>query len=235
MVTRFNVVVFSMLVAAVMGARPAAAQDLSSYRGFAFGSSVASVLATTGVNSNASAVKIIHQRPALLQELAWRPQYSTARPAASVEAAQEITFRFHDDQLFSVTVLYEARLVAGLTNMDVIDAVSAVYGPPMLTAAAKQGPVPAPAGTINGSTALARWLSADHEFTLLREVYPATYRLIGVSKRLAALARASEIESVRLDRLEAPKRAAAEAVAEVERKRIADEKARTTNKGEFRP
>ena len=235
MVTRFNVVVLAFLVAAVIGGRPVDAQDLSSYRGIAFGSSVASVIATTGLNSNTSAVKVVHQRPALLQELAWRPQYSNARPAGSVDAAQEITFRFHDDQLYSVTVLYEARLVAGLTNMDLIDAVSAVYGPPTLTPAAKQGPVLAPAGTINGSTALARWQGGDHEFTLLREVYPATYRLVGVSKRLEALARASGIESARLDRLEAPKREAAEAMAETERKRIADEKVRTTNKGEFRP
>jgi signal transduction histidine kinase len=233
-VIRNHVVVFALLVAAAMSARPAVAQDLSSYRGIPFGSSVASVIATTGLNSNASAVKVVHQRPALLQELAWRPQYSNVRPGA-VEAAQEITFRFHDDQLFSVTVLYEARLVAGLTNMDVIDAVSAVYGPPTLTPAAKQGPVAAPAGTINGSTALARWQNGDHEFTLLREVYPATYRLVGVSKRLDALARASAIESVRLDRLEAPKREAAEALAEAERKRIADEKVRTTNRGEFKP
>lgn len=225
----------SLLIVAAMSARPAAAQDLSHYRGLAFGSSVASVLATIGLNSNASAVTIIRERPALLQELVWRPQYSMVRPAGSVEAAQQITFRFHDDALFSVTVVYDARLVAGLTNMDLIEAVSAVYGAATLTPAAKQGPVLAPAGVINGSTPLARWQNSDHEFTLLREVYPATYRLVGVSKRLTALAQAAELEAARLDRLEAPQREAAAALAETERKRIAEEEVRTTNKSKFTP
>ena len=211
----------------------AEAQDLSRYRDVAFGSSVASVVATTGTNT--TAVKPIHQRPALIQEFAWRPQYAVGRPAGRVEAAQEITFRFHNDQLFSITVVYEARLVEGLTNHDIIDAVSAVYGPAVLTAAAAKGPAPPPPGTINGSTALARWQSTDHEFTLMREVYPATFRLIGVSRRLEAVARAAETEATRLDKQEAPRREAERAVAEAERKRAAEDKTRTTNKGEFRP
>lgn len=209
------------------------AQDLSRYRDIAFGSSVASVIATTGTNP--SAVKLIHQRPALIQEFAWRPQYSVGRPAGRVEAAQEITFRFHDDQLFSITVVYEARLVEGLTNHDIIDAVSDIYGSATLTPAASKGPVSPPSGTINGSTALARWQTADHEFTLMREVYPATYRLIGVSRRLEMLARAAETEAARLEKQEAPRREAERAVAEAERKTAAAEKTRTTNKGEFRP
>ena len=211
---------------------PADAQDLSHYRDVAFGSSVASVVATTG--SNASALKVIHQRPALIQELEWRPQYAVGRPAGR-EAAQGITFRFHDDQLFSITVVYEARLVEGLTNRDIIDAVSEVYGPATLTSAATKGPVPPPSGTIYGSTALARWQTPDHEFTLMRETYPATYRLIGVSKRLETLARAAATEAARLDKQEAPRREAERAVAEAERKTAAEEKTRTTNKGEFRP
>jgi hypothetical protein len=147
-------------------------------------------------------VKVIHQRPALVQEIVWRPQYALGRPAGRIEAVQEVTFRFHDDQLFSVTVVYDARLVEGLTNRDIIDAVSTVYGSATLTAAASQGPVPAPPGKINGSTALARWASSDYEFTLMREVYPATFRLIGVSIPLEALARTAEIEPVRLDKQE---------------------------------
>jgi hypothetical protein len=209
------------------------AQDLSSYRDVAFGSSVASVVATTGANH--SAVKLIHQRPALIQEFTWRPQYAVGRPAGRVEAAQEITFRFHDDRLFNITVVYEARLVEGLTNDDIIGAVSEVYGLATLTPAASKGPVPAPSGTVNGSTALARWQTADHQFTLMREAYPATYRLIGVSRRLEILARAAETEAARLDKQEAPRREAERAVAEAERKTAAAEKTRTTNKDEFRP
>lgn len=211
----------------------ATAQDLSRYRDVAFGSSVSSVVAITG--TGAAAVKVIHQRPALIQELSWRPQYAIGRPVGRSEAAREVTFRFHDDALFSIVVVYDARLVEGLTNADLIAAVSAVYGPATLTAAASQPPVPAPAGTINGTTAIARWQSTDYEFTLMREVYPETFRLIGVAKQLGTTARAAEIEATRLDQQEAPRRLAAEAVADAERRRTAADKTRTTNKGEFRP
>ena len=220
--------------ALILGVSPiAGAQDLSRYRGVAFGSSVSSVVATTG--TTAGAVKVIHQRPALIQEVTWRPRYSVGRPAERIEAAREVTFRFHDDQLFNITVIYDARLVEGLTNADLIDAVSAVYGPATLTSAASQGPAAVPPGMINATTALARWQSTDYEFTLMREVYPATYRLIGVSRRLASVARSSETEATRLDAQEAPRREAERATAEADRRRAAEEKTRTTNKGEFRP
>jgi hypothetical protein len=211
----------------------ATAQDLSRYREVAFGSSVSSVVAITG--TSAADVKVIHQRPALIQELAWRPQYAIGRPVGRSEAAREVTFRFYDDDLFSIIVVYDARLVEGLTNADLIDAVSAVYGPATLTAAASQPPARAPAGSINGTTTIARWQSADYEFTLMREVYPETFRLIGVSRQLGTAARAADIEAARLDQQDAPRREAAQAAADAERKRAAADKTRTTNKGDFRP
>ena len=220
-------------VALVLVSHAAAAQDLSRYRDVAFGSSVASVAAV--IHTTVDTAKLIHQRPSLLQELVWRPQYALGRPAGRIESAQEVTFRFADDQLFSIVVVYEARLVEGLTNQDIIDAVSSVYGQATLTAAASQGPAPPPPGAINGSTALARWQSADHVFTLMREVYPATFRLIGVSTRLESLARAAETEAMRLDKQEAPRREADRVVAEAERRKAVEDKRRTTNKGEFRP
>lgn len=208
------------------------AQDLSRYREIAFGSSLSTVAAVTGTNT--ADVKAIHQRPALIQELAWRPQYAVSRSVGRGEAAREVTFRFSDDQLFSIIVVYDVRLVEGLTNADIIDAVSAVYGPATLALPA-QPPVVAAPGSINTSTAIARWQSTDYEFTLMREVYPATFRLIGTSKRLATAARAAEIEAMRLDQEDAPRRLAEQAAADVERKRATADKTRATNKGEFRP
>jgi len=109
----------------------AAAQDLSRYRDVAFGSSVSAVVAITA--TNAADVKLVHQRPALIRQLAWRPQYAAGRTIGQSEAAREVTFRFFNDELFSIIVVYEPRLVEGLTNADIIDAVSGVYGPATLT------------------------------------------------------------------------------------------------------
>lgn len=210
----------------------ASAQDLSRYRDVAFGSSVSTVVAITG--TGAAAVKVIHQRPALIQELAWRPQYAIGRPLGQSEAAREVTFRIVDNELFSIIVEYDPRLVEGLTNADIIDAVSRVYGPATLTLPS-QIPAAVPPGSINITTAIARWQSSDYEYTLMREVYPATFRLIGVSKPLRIAARAAQVEAMRLDQQEAPRRLTEQAVANAERTKAAAEKTRTTNKGEFRP
>ena len=233
MISRILFVAASICAAIVLLSHSATAQDLSRYRDVAFGSSVSSVVAITG--TSAGAVKVIHQRPALIQDIVWRPQYAVGRPAGRTEAVQEVTFRFYDDQLFMVTVVYDARLVQGLTNRDIIDAVSTVYGPATLTAAASKGPALPPPGTINGSTALARWHGPEHEFTLMREVYPATSHLIGVSSQLERVARVAATEAVRLDKQEAPQREAERIVAEAERRKAAEDKTRTTNRGEFRP
>jgi hypothetical protein len=230
---KMGVIGVSVCAALVVLPLGAAAQDLSRYRDVPFGSTVASVVAVT--RTGADAVKALHQRPSLIQELQWRPQYALGRAAGGIDPAQQITFRFYDDQLFSIMVVYEARLVQGLTNEDIIEAVSAVYGPAMRTAAASLGPALAPPGAINGSTAIASWQSADHRFTLMREVYPATFRLVGVSKGLEPLARAAETEAVRLDKEEAPRREAERALVEAQRKAAAEDTTRATNKSEFRP
>ena len=223
-----------LVLAAMWLSSAAAAQDLSRYRDMTFGDSVTMV--SSAIGARADMAKVIHQRPALIQELTWRPQYALGLPAVRFEAVEDITFRFHDDRLFRITVRYDARRVEGLTNRDLIEAVSAVYGPATLTAAAsEEGPLQPPRDAINGSTALAQWQSADHQFTLMREVYPATYRLIGISRALASLAAASEAEATRLDRQEAPRREAERVLADAERRRAAEDKARATNKGGFRP
>jgi len=228
-----RIVAVSIYAAVVLLPLGAASQDLSQYRDVPFGSTVASVAAMT--HTSPDAVKVVHQRPSLIQELRWRPQYALGRPAGRIDPAQEITFRFFDDQLFAITVVYEARLVDGLTNADIIEAVSAVYGTATLTGAASRGPVQPPPGAINGSTAIASWQSADYQFTLMREVYPATFRLIGVSKALEPLARTAETEAARLDTQDAPRREAERALAEADRRAAAEDKTRATNKSEFRP
>ncbi len=50
----------------------ATAQDLSKYRNFQFGSGLSTVAKQAGMNP--SEAKAIHTRPALIQELVWRPQ-----------------------------------------------------------------------------------------------------------------------------------------------------------------
>ena len=68
------------------------AQDLSKYRNFSFGSSVAGI--SKQVNLQPTEAQVIHQQPALIQELGWYPpmSFDSSRPAEPVE---KIAFSVH--------------------------------------------------------------------------------------------------------------------------------------------
>ena len=71
----FAAVVFlsshSLQSQALLTSRPLQSQDRSRYRDFRLASNLASVSTLTGMA--ATDVKTIHQRPAVMQELEWRP------------------------------------------------------------------------------------------------------------------------------------------------------------------
>jgi hypothetical protein len=101
------------------------AQDLGRYREFELGSDVAGVSTVTGTAT--SDLKVIHQRPALIQELTWRPRHGARRPAApDTESVEQVVFGFYDDQLFRVTVDYDREQTEGLIDADMVEAISAV-------------------------------------------------------------------------------------------------------------
>ena len=67
MVSNMRFAAVSVYALVVCVSHSTAAQDLSRYRDVAFANSVASVVAATG--TNAAAVKVIHQRPARIEEV----------------------------------------------------------------------------------------------------------------------------------------------------------------------
>ena len=104
------------------------AQDLGRYREFELGSDVAVVSTVTG--TAASDLKVIHHRPAVIQELTWRPRYGARRAASpDTESLEQVVFGFHDGRLFRVTVDYDREQTKGLIDADMVEAISAVYGP----------------------------------------------------------------------------------------------------------
>lgn len=212
---------------AVMSAATAPG-DLSKYRNFRLGTNL--TIVSKQVGANASQVKIVHRRPVLIQELEWRPEPFGS--GAQTEATREIVFRFHDGELFLITVTYNRYDTEGLTADDLITAISATYG------ASKQ---PAAAGrTTQGlygdmDDVVAEWQDPQYRFQLIRSSYGPTYKLVGALKRLEASAQAAIVEAKRLDREEAPRREAAQKAAEQEAARVKLEKTRLSNKPKFRP
>jgi hypothetical protein len=63
----------------VLAVSTVSSAELSRYREFELGASVATV---TAVTQNAARVKTVHSRPALLQQLEWRPRYMAGAPQA---------------------------------------------------------------------------------------------------------------------------------------------------------
>src|SRR5512142_363377 len=78
-------------------------KDLSKYRNFQFGADLATVAKQVGVSP--SQAKAIQRRPALIQELVWRPQ--PLGPSSQTESANEVVFSFFDGELFRVVIACE--------------------------------------------------------------------------------------------------------------------------------
>jgi hypothetical protein len=81
---------------------------------------------------------------------------------------------------------------------------------------------------------LARWEDARASVNLFRGFYRSAYGLVVYSKTLAPEARAATGESLRLDRLDAPRREHAEEQARAETERRTHAKARAANRAAFR-
>jgi hypothetical protein len=208
-------------------------QGLAQYRNFELKSDLAAVSTLTGVP--ASQAKMIHQRPAVMQDLEWRPSHwISASSDASTDPVEQMLFSFYNNQLFRIVVDYGYDRTEGMTDADMIEGISAVYGTPVKrTAAAARV---ATRVEIESGSPVARWGDAGHSVVLYRNSsYQKTFRLIVADPALDDLARKAEIQAARLDEQEAPSREVARQKKERDDSRTAAEKARVVNKAVFRP
>jgi hypothetical protein len=217
----------------VLSGSVAAGQDVGRYREFELGTTVAAVATLTGIAT--SELKAIHQRPAIIQEITWRPRYRTGRSlTAEIESVEQVVFDFHDDRLFRVTVGYDRKQTEGLTDADMIEAIAAVYGSQVNRVAPRRRQ---PTTTYDDAgIRIAEWGTEGNSVALYRlSSYATSFRLVITDESVAALARTAAARAVVLDAREAPQREAAREKKEAEDRRAAEEKARLANKAIFRP
>jgi hypothetical protein len=204
------------------------AGDLSKYRNFQLGTDLSTVAKQAGANP--SEAKVTHRRPALIQELEWRPQ--PLGSSSQAEPAKEVVFCFYEGELFRIIVNYDRYETEGLTVDDFVEAISATYG----SAAKPTTPAKvAPGSYGDQDEILAQWQDSQYRFDLIRSSYGPTFRLVGVLKRLEAPALAATIEAARLDDQEAPQREAKRIAREKDLEQARLEQARLANKPKFRP
>src|SRR5207302_4284779 len=146
--------------------------------------------------------KVIHRRPALIQELTWQPQ--PLGSSSSTDSVQEVVFSFYEGELFQIRATYDRYETEGMTADDLIQAISSTYG----TAENPKLPAATVAQEQYGDQEeiVARWQDSQYCFDLIRSSYGPTFKMIGVLKRLEGPAQTAINEAKRLDDQEAPQR-----------------------------
>ena len=216
-------------VCLVLALSTASAEEISRYREFELGSSVAAVTAVTLTAERD--LKTLHSRPALLQEVKWQPRYMTGAPVADRNSIGEMVFNFVDDRLFKMTVVYERSRTTGLTNADMIAALTELYGAPTRPAAPPRAAADAP----DTPAVIGEWRQEDAHMSLRRGQYNESFSLVITSVSLDAIARKAQASALVMDLKEAPAREAALAKKRADEQQQVEEQARTANKKVFKP
>src|SRR5438445_7826968 len=202
------------------------AQDLSKYRHVTLGMRLTKVLERTG--QKMTDVKLIHGRPALVQEVNWWPPNLPGTSYQS-DTVEQILFSFYNGELYKITVTYDQTTTEGLTSQDMVKSIAATYGPATSV-------VPEVDSTTIGrydvkQKPVASWEDSQYSFNLVRSSFTDRFGLVIWSKPVNAEAELAIVEAVRLEKEDGPKK-------EAERqKKLTDDLgvARLKNQKIFRP
>ena len=202
------------------------AQDFSKYRGFSLGTSLPTVLKQT--ERKPADVKVIHAHPMLLQELNWWPP---AVPGASYRAdsVEQMLFSFCDGELYKISVTYDTTSTQGLTSSDMVESISAKYGPAAILPPQAESVLYD--GFSSSDKGVASWEDPQYFFKLVRSSFTNRFGLILFSKRLNAQAELAIADAVALEKQQKPQRD-----ADLKKKEAVDlEAERLKNQKAFRP
>jgi len=175
------------------------AQDLSKYRNFSLGMSLADL--SRQIDAKPADVRVLHQQPARIEELNWWPRLSGYPPRP--EAIREVLFSFCDGKLYRIYVTYDDTATAGMTPEDMARAISATYGAPSTPDARISLPT---GGDAIAEKVLDRWEDSEHSINLLRSSFSNTFALVMYTKQLNAQAEAASSAASKLEQQGAPQR-----------------------------
>src|SRR5712692_4294732 len=179
------------------------AQDLSKYRHFSIGMNLSRVLERT--DQKMADVKVIHGRPALIQELTWWPP-NIPRTSYRSDTVEQILLSFYKAELYKISVTYHQTSTEGLTAEDMVKSISAKYG--LATNVVLEIDSARNDRYDVRQKPVACWEDAQYSFNLVRSSLTDRLGLIIYSKRVNAEAALAIGEAVKLDQQEGPKREA---------------------------
>ena len=191
-----NMVVALSLI--LLSAPMISGQDLSKYRTFSLGMTLSELSQQVGPYSHWTT--LIHQRPAVIQELTL---WSLSASRAPIGGVSQILFGFYNGELYRIVVTYDRDATKGLTDDDMVQAISARYG----TATRFYPEIKLLKNDVYASTetVIARWEDSQNSVGLLASSNQTSFGLAMFSKRLDAQAKAAIIESEKLEKQGAPR------------------------------
>ena len=169
-------------------------QDLSQYRNFSLGMSLAEV--SKQVDLKPLHTKLIHKHPAVIQELTWWPRDSSGS-SLQADSVWQVLFTFYNGQLYRILVTYDRQATKGLTIEDMVEAISAKYG--TATRPAVEISFPTNELYISTEKVIACWEDSQYSFNLFRSTVLNTFGLVIFSKPLDAQVRAAVAASIKLE------------------------------------
>lgn len=182
----------AMLICATL----VSAQNLSKYRQFSLGSSLTEVSKQVGQRTDQATV--IQAGPSTIQEVEWWPvalNFLTKR-----EPVQKVVFTFYNRTLYKIVATYNSDATTGLTDSDMVQAISGNYGLPVLEAPATKD------SSYDAKVAIAHWDDGKYSVTLSRESSLNAFQLVLEAKQLNAQADASIADVAAQARMDAPQK-----------------------------
>ena len=189
------------LVMILLSAPLVRGQDLSKYRDFSLGMSLAEL--SSQVDLRPLQTKLIQKHPAVIQELTCWPGGSSDL-SRQTDSVWQIFFSFYNGELFRILVTYDRDATHGLTDEDVVQAISTKYGTPTRPV----GEISFPTNELYRSTEkiIARWEDSQYSINLVRSRFLNSFSLVMFSKRLDAQAEAAIAKSLKMEGQEDPQK-----------------------------
>jgi hypothetical protein len=196
------------------------AADFSKYRGFILGEPIADAARKAG--RSLSDVRTVPQRPASIQEVDWRP-------------VEEGLLRFYNGKLFQLVITYDRQKIEGMSEADLIEAISQTYGRAVTVFKPSEAEIPLHSNYSELAPVIARWDAPPLNCSLIQTGSKASYALVLTHVPMDVLARVAIVEAQRLDAVEAPRRALELRARQEANDENLRNKARAINIPAFRP
>ena len=129
----------------------------------------------------------------------WWPATFSAASYRS-DSVEQILFSFYKGELYKISVTYDRKSTEGLTTDDMVNSISAKYGPATSVGLAIDS-------TANDQydaerKPVACWENSQYSFNLVRSFFSGDFGLVIYSKRVNTEAEAALAEAVKLEKEE---------------------------------